>query len=259
MYKKFKMIIVVMLLLLFSSCGSMITYIENVDNYTSIPFIEPDNSLITIDNSRIHLQPEILHRNFETITLILNDYYTIETERINIFTSVPPEGRVGNYRSSVGRRYNFHKGDELIYRFEIITNSYIVINENGSQTAASRRYIRIINEYNFTETQIEPYTINDAIYFELFDEEIGNFVIRDYKSRSANQSPNSRWRYHTGFLIEIDNEEYGILAFYPDPIFHKNNSFAINIDEQIENKIMLYIFMAYIRYTQEENIFYDNT
>ena len=139
MYKMYRLIIVIMpILLFFNSCGTMITYIENIDNYTAQQFIVPDNSLIILDDSRIRLQSEILHRNFETITLIMNEFYTIETERINIFSSVPPEGETGAYNSSVGRRYNFYNGEELLYRFEIITNSYIVIHRNGSQTAASR-------------------------------------------------------------------------------------------------------------------------
>ena len=88
---------------------------------------------------------------------------------------------------------------------------------------------------------------NEDIYFDVFDEDIGNFVIRQYKSRSANQSPNSRWKYHTGFIIEVDGEEYGILAFYPNPKLYKNNGFKKLNDEEMEDKIILYIFMAYER------------
>jgi len=97
---------------------------------------------------------------------------------------------------------------------------------------------------------------NVDIYFSVFDEDIGNLAIRQYRSRSANQSPNSRWQYQTGFIIEIDGEEYGILAFYPYPRLYKNNGFDKTINERIEDKIILYIFMAYEGFNREDDVIY---
>jgi hypothetical protein len=215
----------------------------------------PDNSLITSGKSGIRIQTEIFDKNFQNKRLIMDEYYIVEKSKISVFTNVPPKDRSGIYNSSVGGRYDFCKGETSLYEFEIVTDSVISVYKNGSSMGDSKNFIRIINNENIVQTEIKPNMPNVDIYFSVFDEDIGNLTIRQYKSRSANQPPNSRWQYQTGFIIEIDNEEYGILAFYQYPRLYKNNNFNKIIDENIEDKIILYIFMAYERFNREDNIF----
>jgi hypothetical protein len=204
-------------------CSTLITHIENVDNYTP----------------------------FE----IMNEYYIVETDKISFFTNVPPKGQFGTYKSSVGGRYEFFHGETSLYKFEIVTDSFIRTYPNGNSTGNWKKFIRILDNDNIIQTEIEPNMPNVDIYFSLYDKDIGNITIRQYRSRSANQSPNSRWQYQTGFIIEINGEEYGILAFYPGPKLYKNNIFSNDIDKNIEAKIILYIFMAYERFNREDNIY----
>ena len=242
------------------SCGTLITHIENIDNYTQFEITVPDNSLIASGKSGVRIQTEIFDRNFQNKRLIMDEYYIVETDNISIFTNVPPKGQSGTYNSFVGGRYEFFKGETNLYKFEIVTDSFITVFSNSTSINSTsigdwRKFIRIIDNENTIQTEIEPNMPNVDIYFSVFDEEIGNLVIRQYRSRSANHSPNSRWQYQTGFIIEIDGEEYGILAFYPYLRLYKNNGFDKTINEKMEDKIILYIFMAYEGFNREDDVF----
>ena len=236
-------------------CGTLETHIENIDDYSRKEMILPSNALFRSGQSGIRMHPEVFNRNYQKKTLILNGYYTVETGPIAVFSNVPPPGRSGIYNSSVGGRYDFFKEDVFLYRFEIVTDSIINIHANDSATGISRSFIRVLNEDNSVKMEIEPNMPNSEVYFAVNDDDIGSLVVKQYRSRSANQSEDSRWRYHTGFIIEINGNEYGILAFYPNPGFYQNNLFNEIMNEQKEDKIILYIFMAYKRLFQEEDIF----
>jgi hypothetical protein len=241
--------------LLLFSCKTLETYIENINNYEQIELVVPDNSLITFGKSGIHIQNEVLGKNFQKKTLIMDEYFLVETGQISVFTNVPPKGKSGSYHSSVGGKYNFYKKDLCLTQFEIVTDSTITVFSNDLSIGNSERYILIRNNDGSMETRITPNATNSEIYINIFDESTGNIAIKKYESRSANQPSDSPWKYQTGFIIEINYEEYGILAFYPNLIFYKNNTFEENIDEETKDKIILYIFMAYESFNRNDDIF----
>ena len=248
-----KLCVCIFSLLLFS-CGIMVTHIENIGNYTPMEIAVIHDPHFIFDQG-LRINSQILNSDFLKRTLVMNEYYTVETSQISVFTNVPPPGKIGNYTSSVGKRFDFYKDETLLYKFEIVTESFLRINSNGSTSGTSREYIRIINEEHALITEIWPGAMNASIYIDINDELIGNLIITRYRSRSANQSPNTRWRYHTGFAIELNGKEYGILAFYPQPNLYKNNEFPEILDEKTEDKIILYIFMAYKRLFQVDEVF----
>ena len=232
----------------------MVTYIRNIENYTPLEIIVVDNSLFTFEQG-IRFNPGVLRRDYRKKTLIMNEYYTVETSQISVFTNVPPQGRAGIYNSLVGKRFNFYKNGTLLYRFEIVTDSLIRVSANDRSIGTFRKFIRVINDDYTIKNEIEPNAPNALIYFDVTDEKIGNLVIKQYRSRSANQSPNSRWDYQTGFIIEVNGEEYGVLAFFPKPRLYKNNNFMEINDVRKESRIILYIFMAYKRLNQNDDVF----
>jgi hypothetical protein len=211
----------------------------------------PDNALITSGKSGIRIQPEVLDRNIRNTRLIMDEYRIVETDRYSTFTKASLNGMPIIYNHSVIGKYNFYKGGTSIYRFEIVTDTLAGSEINGISLEIRKNLIRIMNNENKVQTEIEANAPNVDTYFSLFDKDIGNLTIKQYRSRSANQPPNSRWQYQTGFVIEIDGEEYGILAFYPSPKLYKNNGFKKISDENIEDKIILYIFMTYERFNRD--------
>jgi hypothetical protein len=247
---KKKLVICIIALLLFS-CSTLETHIENVDNYTQIEMIVPDNAFITSGKSGIRIQSEVLDKNIRNIRLIMDEYHIMETDRYSTSTKASLNGMPNIYNHSVIGKYYFYKGGTSIYKFEIVTDTLVGSENNGTSLEFRKHLIRIINNENKVQTEIETNAPNVDTYFSLFDKDIGNLTIKQYRSRSANQSPNSRWQYQTGFIIEVDGEEYGILAFYPNPKLYKNNGFKKISDKNIEDKIILYIFMTYERFNRD--------
>ena len=229
-------------------CKTVITYIENVADYEIFEIIVPNNSIIVSGDSGLRLQTEVHDKNFKNKKLIMNDYYIVENEKISNISNLKKLSGYIEYDSTVGGRYEFYKGEICLYNFNIVTEA-VGVNQSRSTTAVNFAegitFIRIFNDDNTVQVEITPNLPPNEIYFSIYDSDIGNFIIKRYKSRSANESPNSPWQYHTGFIIEIDNEEFGILAFYPNPKFYKKKSFNRNINENIMDKIILYFFIAY--------------
>lgn len=240
--------------LILCSCNTLETYIENIDNYEETEMVVPNNSLIVFGKSGIHIQSEVLNKNFQKKVLVMGEYTLVETDQVSVFTNVPPKGESGSYHSSVGGKYNFYKGDICLNQFEIITDSVIIV-FNSSSIGSSQKYILIKNDDDPMKTRITPNAKNSELYINIFDKSIGNIAIKKYESRSANQSSHSPWKYQTGFIIEINYEEYGILAFYPRPKFYKNNMFEADIDEETKDKIILYTFIAYESFNRDDDVF----
>jgi hypothetical protein len=246
-----KLAICITALLLFS-CSTLETYIENVDNYTQIDMTVPNNALITSEKTGIRIQPEVLDKDVRNTRLIMDEYRIVQTDQISDSFEVAIDILPAIYTRSIGGRYDFYKGKTNLYKFEIVTNTLIGSRNYAGKSSEIRKHlIRIIDDKNKVQNEIETNAPNIDIFFSAVDEDIGNLTIRQYKSRSASQPSNSRWKYHTGFIIEVDNEEYGILAFYPHPKLYKNNGFKKVINDSVEDKIILCVFMAYERLNRD--------
>jgi hypothetical protein len=239
-----KIIGCVIIALLLVSCKTMETYVEEVNAYY-VP--------VKIDVSNVTLFA--FGKNFKKKTLAMNEYYLIEDSQISDFSDVPPKGRSGTYHSSVGGRYSFFKENECLSQFEIVTESVITVLSSKFSIGDSQKYIRIKDENGIIKRKIKPKGFNSDIYINLYDEKIGNVGIEKYESRSANQAPDSPWKYYTGFMIKIDGQEYGILAFYQKPQFYRKIEFPGDMDEEARDKIILYILMAYASFTRNDTVF----
>ncbi|MHB9292977.1 hypothetical protein Holit_02094 [Hollandina sp. SP2] len=246
----------IILTILLVSCKTLETYVANVNAYYEPVEIDiPGNALFSFDKNGIHMHSEIFDNNFKKKTLIMNEYYLIEDNQISDFSNVPPKGGSGVYHSSVGGEYSFFKENIYLSQFEIVTESTVTFFSNGFSIGSSQKYIRIRDENGIVKNEIKLNALNSDIYINLHDEKIGNVEIGKYESRSANQPSDSPWKYYTGFIIKLNGEEYGIFAFYPKPKFYKKNEFSGDMNEEIEDKIILYIFMAYESYNRNDDIF----
>lgn len=185
----------------------------------------------------------------------MGDYYLLETEQIAIYSNVPPKGKAGAYNSVVGGKYEFYKANIRLNQFDIITDSKITVFGNGSSIGDWEKYIRIKDEKDKIITIIKTNMANSEIYFNLFDQDAGNIVIKNYFSRSANAPQDSPYKFHTGFLVEINNKEYGVLALHPRPQFYKKIIFNGNMNEKTEDKIILFILTAYEAFKRNDDVF----
>jgi hypothetical protein len=238
------------------SCKTLETYIADTDAYYEPTEISiPDNALFSFDKNKTGMHPEIFDKNFKKQTLVMNGYYLVEDNQISNFSDVPPKDSSGVYHSSVGGKYSFFKENTRLSQFDIVTESAITVFSNGLSTGRSQKYIRIRDENGIVKSEIKPGAPNSDIYIHLSDEEIGNVEIGKYESRSANQAANSQWKYYTGFIIRLNDEEYGILAFYPKLKLYKKIEFFGDMNEEIEDKILVYIFMAYESYNRNDDVF----
>jgi hypothetical protein len=217
--------------------------------------VVPDNAFVTFDKSGVHIHSEVFGKNFQKKALVMGEYVLVETGQISVFINVPPEGKSGTYRSSVGGKYDFYKGDLCLNRFEIVTDSVITTFSNGLSTGSSQKNIFTRNNDGSLKAKVVPNEKDAEIYINIIDEIAGNIAIKKYESRSANQPSDSPWKYQTGFSIEVNYKEYGILAFYPLPKFYKNTTFEEKISEETTNKIILYMFMAYESFNRHDTIF----
>lgn len=251
-----KMVNCIIMTMLLVSCKTLETYVANTDAYYEPIEIDiPGNALFTFDKNGIHMHFEIFDKNFKKKTLVMNEYYLIEDSQISDFSDAPPKGSSGVYHSSVGGKYKFFKENICLSQFEIVTESIITVFSNGFSIGSSQKYIRIEDKSGIIKSEIKLNELNSDIYINFYDEEIGNVGIEKYESRSANQPTDSPWKYHTGFIIKINSEEYGILAFYQKPKFYQRIEFFGAMDEEIRDKIILYIFVAYESFNRNDDVF----
>jgi hypothetical protein len=238
-----------------TGCYTMETYIADLSAYHEPIEIDiPGSTLFTFDKSGMHIHWEIFDKNFKKKTLVMDEYYLIEDSQIADFSGVPPKGSSGLYYSSIGGKYSFFKENLCLGQFEIVTESTIIVFSNSSSIGSSQKYIRITDK-NDIKREIKPNALNADIYLYVYDEEIGGVEIVKYESRSANQPADSPWKYHTGFIIKINGEEYGILAFYQKPQFYQRIEFSGGMDEKTPDKILLYMFMAFESFNRNDDVF----
>jgi hypothetical protein len=239
------------LLMLVCSCVTLETHIENRDAYYKpIPITIPANTLFTFDKGGIHIHPEILDTHFEHKTLVMGNYFLRADTEI---AHIPPNGSKGLYHASMKRSYSFYKGPLCLAQFELVTESRFFIFTNGSSIGSSKRYIRTIASNGIITKEITLNVPHADSYMNVQDVQLGQVVIGKYESRSEQQAPESPWKYHTGFTIQINAEEYGILALYSNPQLYIRIGYSTVLDEKAQDQIVLYIFMAYESFKQYDN------
>ena len=216
---KMKIMLFIFLLVLFTGCSTLATYISNVDS---------DYEIIPIK----------IEQGFLKKLKISAGNYSLQQTKSKTFgfgVNNISWGKTGNKYIFYGN--NTKIGETEIYRKEIGI---------GSLSISSRHNNIIIDGAAKEYTILGITNGNYAVYN---DNLIGTVVIKNYHSINKN-NPENKWTYHTGFEIFINNELYGILGFYPLPVLYKNKG---NTIKENEDRLMLYIITSFQTFREMEN------
>jgi len=217
-------IIALFTLLLFCGCVTLETYIRNEETYSrNIPIGNKPTFLIFGEN------------------LILNDY-SLRFKR-NTPGNVSYTILSTYSRNISGRRYDFYKKGQKLYTVDIITSNRELYIGSVLDVDVSVKYdinMSIIIHNNYSKEEFKVNFNEQQPYVIFYDSNMGEIKFDYYKSRNKN-SPQLEYEVLTGFRISANNEEYGILAFYPPSLYIKNNN-------EISDKMALYILAVYAHY-----------
>jgi hypothetical protein len=138
-------------------------------------------------------------------------------------------------RDTTVRRYVFYKNKTPLYKVEIIKQERkIQFTDHSSIFWVERMYINIVDNNGVGK----EYAINqDKPYITYNDDVLGTIQFDYYRSRNKNDIEYN-WEYVTGFEIRVNDEAYGVLAFYPPSVYLKHYN-------DIEEKMDLYVLTAY--------------
>lgn len=216
---------IVFFMLLFCNligCATIHTNIENRDEY----------NVILIEYQRRYL----IH-----IDYIMGNFRMEGRSGIREF-----EGNTGRI---ISRDFTFFERNTLISRIELIqrkidgftfetTGSLLEIGWN------TRNFVKFTDTNN-RSTEYEVFNGRDGNYLTIHDKTIG---IIEFNYIVAND-------IHTGFDIIVNNERFGILAFYPEPFrggFVKPALFILK-ENELQRNIAMYIMTVYLNYNTFSN------
>jgi len=222
--KKF-MSIACVLVPLFFGCVVLETHIANEENFSRI---------IPIENKKTFL---IFGEKF-----VLNQY---SLKYINS-PSTTTRAFVGRIETTT-RRYIFYENQIPFYTVDIITSERIIqLNDRLTFTVDPNMFIRISNDSGLRQ----EFTIDlegTSSYVIFNDDTIGEVNFFSYRSRNKNALA-SEFEFLTGFEIHINNQEYGILAFYPPASLYLRNGI------EIDSRMAMYILATYASFLYNEYI-----
>jgi hypothetical protein len=137
------------------------------------------------------------------------------------------------------RELTFYENNIQIYTIEVIRRE-----TRGLIFSAFRRFVKFTDK-NGRNKEFEINNIEEGNYFTILDENIGTIEINYYMTNGV----------HTGFDIIVNNERYGILAFYPDPFKwgSPQPAFFLKGDNELKRNMAMYIMMAYLNYITRFN------
>jgi hypothetical protein len=226
--KRMKSIYILVIALVLSGCTTLGTYIENAEyDYTNVP---------------VTFKPTLLIFGEQ---FIIGDYslvYKGNTDHGAVRTLLGDE-------TTTGRKYVFYKNNVRLYDVEIVKQERAIqLSESATLYTGLKRYIRIVDrnrvrkEYAITSEQQLPYITFQDDAAE--DDATGTVTFTNYQSRNKNDLDYD-WNYNTGFNIQVNGEEYGILAFYPVSLYIR----AGNND--VPEQLALYILTVYISHVYQ--------
>jgi hypothetical protein len=220
-----KIKVMLLILVLFTGCSTLATYVTNV---------ESDYEIISI---------KIEQGFFKKYIISIGNYHLQQTKNVS------SEISFGDlFSGKTGNKYTFYWNDTVIGGNEIYKKEVGIKSSNDSMI--------LYNIYNniIIDGLIKEYKIlskkSGENYVVYNDNLIGIVVIKNYYSKNKN-APKNEWDYHTGFEIIIKNESYGILGFYPKPVLFKKNGNK-TITKEIEDRLMFYIITSYQTYREME-------
>jgi hypothetical protein len=214
---------------LLSACTTLETYVSNADTqYERVPIV-------------------VRQGLFSPDTITMGAYSMVE-QWGKLFDSYSVSGFGGTFYDKKSRSYLLYRDREALYPV-MLTQQTVGIEGFDWSISSSRYFIRfktntMIKECEINRSNSDVYCGFDSdVYFEVDDDYAGTVVIRNYKSINKNDQSKA-WTYHTGFTVTIDNEEYGILAFY-NAAWYRNKIYAGKMDQTINDRLALYLLAIY--------------
>jgi hypothetical protein len=208
--------------LVFIGCATLETSIPNGESYAQVIPIQRKSTFLFFGE-------KFLLNNYE-LRYIRDIDFSVE---IVFFT-----------REWSGRRYDFSKDGQKLYTIDIITSTRNIRNENTAITINPEMYIRIYEHNGSDREEFKVDFDRRQPYIQFNDNTMGNIKFDYYKSRNRN-TPDYAYETLTGFKIYAEDEEFGLLAFFPSSLHLKNN---VNIDD----KMAVYIMSTYASFLYNE-------
>jgi hypothetical protein len=209
----------VIIILCLCGCTTLETYIENSEYYNILP-IEQKRTFLFGEEFRLENYKLVYKRDDSQ----LKEYFLYDEETIT-------------------KKYIFYNDNFQICKIEIVKwEQRVNLSQNTTLYTGIKRYIRIIYnngteiKYPINQEQRTPYII--------FEDNVKETVNINYYYSKNRKNPDQDWTYHTGFDISVNNEEYGIITFYPRSLYLKKN-------QNIQDRMALYILATYVSYVYQ--------
>jgi hypothetical protein len=140
----------------------------------------------------------------------------------------------GNTEKILTRELTFIENNIKISTIEVIQRETI-----GLIFTTIQRFVKFTDK-NGKSIEYKINNISEDNYFTILDENIGTIEINYYMTDGV----------HTGFDIIVNNERYGILAFYPEPFKSgfTQPAFFLKRSNELKRDMAMYVMMAYLNY-----------
>jgi|GEM_PF-3498079 len=238
-------------------CASFATFVENPGEYEAIP----------IKSGPL----------FSKKTLVMGEY-NLRTLKKSSSSSNTTFGTGQSFLPTMGPAtrkaravYETYRENTRIDRFEInmfakgmaINSSAPIAQgmEIGSSTtiAQATTYLSIMGDSGAVTVEINPnrqpvpsmlFTLSNSNISLLWSAEETSFTVTRYHKNTQKTDPaGTKGAFGipviSGLLIEVNGEEYGILALAPKMVFHKKRAFNNSIDAAYGDKLISYMLVAY--------------
>jgi hypothetical protein len=221
--KKHLVVFSFLALFIFSGCTTLETYIANETSYSNVIPIEKKPTFLFFG--------EVLSLNGYSLRYKGSTPGNIS---YTIFSTYS--------RHITGRRYIFSKNEVQQCTVDIISSDREL--QLGSLTATFDMEVAIVIHNNYSKEEFKVNLDEQQPYVLFYDSNMGEIKFDYYKSGNKN-APQYNYETLTGFKINTNDEELGILAFY-SPALHLKNAVEIN------DKTALFVLAAYASFLHNE-------
>jgi hypothetical protein len=214
--KKYPVVLLFLTLFLFSGCTTLETYIPNETRYSNVIPIEKKQTFLFF-GEKLSLNEYSLRYKGSSPGLF--SYSIFSTYNKNI----------------TGRRYVFYKNEIQQCTVDLISSDREL--KIGDLTITYDMEVAIVISNNYSREEFRVNLNEEEPYVLFNDRNLGEIRFDYYKSRNKN-TPQYDYESLTGLEISVNNQEYGILAFYSPALYLKN---AVEVND----KTALFILAAY--------------
>lgn len=130
-----------------------------------------------------------------------------------------------------GGEYSFKKDNGRIYDLKIFETG--VVTKTKTNSAGMTKKILQISKDNRFEAEYQTVNEMGKTEFLRVDQNGHPIVVAKYYKLNDNSDPNPLLALHTGFLITVDGQEAGILAFYPRLTYFEKKTPAVLLPDEV--------------------------